>query len=189
MEVVGLDIPDVRLIRPRQHADERGFFSEIYNRQLLFEHGIAMDFVQDNFSYSAEIGTVRGLHFQRQPQAQAKLVMVLKGRVFDVVVDCRPGSPTYGSHVSIELSSEAWNQLFVPPGLAHGFCTLEPGTAVLYKVSAPYAPALDGGILWNDPELGIAWPVAPDRAIVSEKDRRLPNFREVAERPLFASEP
>ena len=111
---------------------------------------------------------------------QAKLVMVLRGRMRDVVVDCRTGSPTFGQHVGVELDGENWNQLFVPNGFAHGFCTLEPDTMVLYKVSAPYAPDLDGGIAWNDPDLGIDWPVAPDKAMVSEKDKQLPRLRDIS---------
>ncbi len=186
MDIVALDIPEVKLLRPSRFRDARGFFSEIYNQQRETAAGIAMDFVQDNFSLSHPVGTVRGLHFQFPPKAQAKLVMVLKGRVLDVAVDCRKGSPTYGRHVSAELDAEEWTQIFVPVGFAHGFCTLEPDTMVLYKVTALYAPELDSGILWNDPDLGIAWPVTDQTAVVSDKDKRLPRFRELADRFTYA---
>jgi dTDP-4-dehydrorhamnose 3,5-epimerase len=180
MDVVALSIPDVKLVKPPRFRDPRGVFSEIYNRQALLHAGISVEFVQDNCSVSAPPGTIRGLHFQAPPMAQAKLVMVLRGRMRDVVVDCRIGSQTFGQHVGVELDGENWNQLFVPKGFAHGFCTLEPDTMVLYKVSAPYAPDLDGGVAWNDPDLGIDWPVAPDKATVSEKDKKLPRLRDIA---------
>jgi dTDP-4-dehydrorhamnose 3,5-epimerase len=172
-----LKIPGIKLICPRRFFDSRGYFSEIYNKATFASAG----FVQDNCSFSEAPGTIRGLHFQLPPAAQAKLVMVLRGRVQDVAVDCRKGSPTYGEHVSVELSAADWNQLYIPIGLAHGFCTLEPDTLVLYKVSAPYSPELDRGIFWNDPDLRIAWPTSPDRAVVSEKDRQLPRMRELGE--------
>lgn len=142
MDVIALDIPDVKLLRPAQFSDARGVFCELYNAQSLSKAGICVDFVQDNCSVSHPVGTIRGLHFQLPPMAQAKLVMVLKGRVRDIVVDCREGSPTHGRHVAVDLGGD-WQQLFVPEGFAHGFCTLEPDTMVLYKVSAPYAPQLD----------------------------------------------
>jgi dTDP-4-dehydrorhamnose 3,5-epimerase len=176
MDVVALDIPDVKLLRSPRFRDARGYFCELYNRQALAAAGIAVDFVQDNCSFSQAAGTIRGLHFQLPPMAQTKLVTVLRGRVRDVVVDCRKGSPSYGRHVSVELGDEDETQLLVPIGFAHGLCTLEPDTLVLYKVSAPYAPDLDSGILWSDPDLGIAWPVTPDQAVVSDKDRRLPRL-------------
>ena len=137
MSIISLDIPDVKLLRPQRFCDARGVFCEIYNRQSLSIGGISVDFVQDNCSVSQAAGTIRGLHFQVPPMAQAKLVMVLKGRVRDIAVDCRKGSPTYGNHIGVELDGENWHQLFVPEGFAHGFCTLEPNTIVLYKVSAP----------------------------------------------------
>jgi dTDP-4-dehydrorhamnose 3,5-epimerase len=179
MDVIALDLPEVKVVRPRRFRDQRGFFSEIYNQTALQEAGVATAFIQDNFSFSLDRGVVRGLHFQIPPAAQAKLVMVLSGRVFDVAVDCRKGSATFGQHVTAELSSEAWNQIFVPVGFAHGFCTLEPNTSVLYKVTAPYEPRLDSGIAWDDPDLGIAWPVDRGDAILSEKDMALPRFRDL----------
>jgi dTDP-4-dehydrorhamnose 3,5-epimerase len=175
------------LIRARPIQDARGCFSEIYKKRTLAEHGILDDFVQDNCSLSIEPGTVRGLHFQVPPLAQAKLVMVFSGRIFDVAVDCRRGSPTYGRHVSVELSREDWNQLFVPVGFAHGFCTMEPNTTVVYKVSSPYASEFDSGTLWNDPDLGIAWPVSGDKAVLSDKDRKLVRFRDLP--PVFEYQP
>lgn len=181
MDVVALDIPDVKLLRPRRFADSRGFFSEIYNQRRETAAGIAADFVQDNVSLSHPVGTIRGLHFQFPPKAQAKLVMALRGRVLDVAVDCRKGSPTYGHHVSAVLDAEEWTQILVPVGFAHGFCTLEPDTMVLYKVTTHYAPELDSGILWNDPDLGIAWPVTAEQAVISDKDRTLPRFRDLAD--------
>lgn len=182
MDIITLDIPEVKLVRPPRFRDPRGFFSEIYNQQALTAAGIGTRFLQDNCSFSQPAGTIRGLHFQFPPMGQAKLVMVLKGRIFDVAVDCRTGSPTYGRHVSAELSDGEWNQLFVPEGFAHGFCTIEPDTLVLYKVSAPYAPQLDSGIVWNDPDLKIAWPKAAEQAVVSEKDQKLPRFRDLGDR-------
>lgn len=179
LTVESLAIPDVKILRPQRHGDARGFFSETWSRQALAAAGIAIDFVQDNHAYSAAPGTVRGLHFQTPPFTQAKLVRVVRGAIFDVAVDIRVGSPTYGRHVSAVISAEAWNQILLPVGFAHGLATLEPDTEVLYKVSAPYAPAHDKGLLWNDPALGIDWPVAEAAAIVSEKDRAQPRLAEL----------
>ena len=178
MNIKSLDIPAVKLLRPQRFRDARGIFCEIYNRQSLSLGGISVDFVQDNCSISQASGTIRGLHFQVPPMAQAKLVTVLKGRVSDVAVDCRKGSPTYGNHICVELDGENWHQLFVPEGFAHGFCTLEPDTIVLYKVSVAYASELDGGIVWNDPDLRIGWPVTADKAVISDKDKQLPRLRD-----------
>ena len=167
------------MLFPGKHGDRRGFFSETYNRKALAALGVDINFVQDNHSLSAEKGTVRGLHFQTPPFAQDKLVRVVRGSVFDVAVDLRQGSPTYGRHVSAVLSAEAWNQVLVPVGFAHGFMTLEPDTEVIYKVSDYYAPAHDNGLLWNDPALGIQWPLAENDALLSEKDRKLPGLAEL----------
>ncbi|MDE0157256.1 MAG: dTDP-4-dehydrorhamnose 3,5-epimerase [Gammaproteobacteria bacterium] len=179
MQVERLNIPAVRLLVPEKYGDARGFFSETYNRKSLAALGIDIDFVQDNHSLSADKGTVRGLHFQTPPFAQDKLVRVARGSVYDVAVDLRRGSPTYGRHISAVLSAQAWNQLLVPIGFAHGFMTLEPDTEVIYKVSNYYAPDHDKGLLWNDPALGIAWPLAEDEAILSEKDRILPRLADL----------
>jgi dTDP-4-dehydrorhamnose 3,5-epimerase len=183
MDIEALAIPDVKLIRPKRFGDARGFFSEVYSRPALAAAGITLEFVQDNHSRSAKVGTVRGLHFQTAPFAQDKLVRVTKGRILDVAVDLRRASPTYGRHVSAELSADNWTQILVPVGFAHGFCTLEPDTEVIYKVSQVYAPAHDGGVLWNDPDLGIVWPVASADAVLSDKDVKLPRFRDLP--PLF----
>jgi len=183
VEVIDLDIPDVKIIRPNIFGDHRGFFSETYNCRALAAAGISLDFVQDNQSLSVEKGVVRGLHFQTPPYAQDKLVRVIRGAVFDVAVDLRRGSPTFGKHVSAVVSAHEWNQILVPIGFAHGFCTLEPGTEVIYKVTNYYSPEHDRGLLWNDPELGIRWPISPSGAILSDKDKRQPRFSEL--RDLF----
>ncbi len=179
MEIMELEIPEVKVLAPKKFGDHRGFFSETYNKRILAERGIAMDFVQDNHSFSAERGTIRGLHFQAPPHAQDKLVRVAQGSVLDVAVDIRRGSPTYGKFVSAVISAEAWNQILVPIGFAHGLCTLEPDTVVIYKVSNYYAPDHDLGLLWNDPDLGIDWPVGENEAELSEKDRRQPRLRDL----------
>jgi dTDP-4-dehydrorhamnose 3,5-epimerase len=181
MQVIETAIAAVKLIRPARHGDARGFFSEVFRRDVLERHGIAADFVQDNHSLSRERGVVRGLHFQAPPMAQAKLVRVTAGAVLDVAVDIRRGSPSFGRHVAVRLSAQEWNQLFVPEGFAHGFCTLEADTEVLYKVNRYYAPEHDCGLLWNDPALGIDWPVSAGAALLSPRDRRHPVLAELPE--------
>ncbi len=176
MEILPLRIPEVVLIRPRRFEDARGFFSETYNEREAARLGLPARFVQDNVSHSKTKGTVRGLHFQKPPHAQDKLVRVLKGRILDVAVDLRVGSPTFGQHVSAELSADNLDQLLVPAGFAHAYCTLEDDTVVFYKVTSHYAPAHDGGILWNDADLGIDWPVSADEALLSDKDKLLPRM-------------
>lgn len=178
LEVRPLAIDGVIEIRPRRFADERGFFSEVWNLVRWSEAGIDVDFVQDNHSLSRQRGVLRGLHYQAQPMAQAKLVRVTRGSIFDVAVDIRQGSPTMGQWVSALLSAGEWNQLFVPEGFAHGFVTLEPDTEVQYKVSAPYSPEHDRGIRFDDPDLGIDWPVPAEELILSEKDRHAPRLAE-----------
>ena len=178
-EVVRLAIDAVLLIRPRRISDARGYFAETWNRRGFAEAGIDVAFVQDNYSYSRAIGTVRGLHYQRQPKAQAKLVRVARGAIFDVAVDLRKGWPSFGKHVSVNLSAEDGSQLFLPVGFAHGFCTLEPDTEVAYKISEFYSPEHDTGILWNDPDLGIEWPVGGAIPVVSDRDRKLPRLAEI----------
>ena len=179
MRIEELNIPDVKVFTPHRHGDHRGFFSEVYGRRALAEAGIDTDFVQDNHSLSVEKGTVRGLHFQTPPFAQDKLVRVVRGSVFDVAIDLRQGSPTYGRHVSVVLSADAWNQVLVPIGFAHGFMTIEPDTEVIYKVSDCYSPEHDKGLLWNDPALGIHWPIPEGEAVLSDKDRRNPRLAEL----------
>ena len=184
MQVEQLRIPDVKVLTPKKHGDHRGFFSEAYSRRALAEAGIEIEFVQDNHSRSAAKGTVRGLHFQIPPFAQDKLVRVVRGAVFDVAVDLRRSSPTYGRHASVTLSAEAWNQVLVPAGFAHGFQTLAPDTEVIYKVSGYYAPDHDKGLLWNDPALGIEWPIPEREAVLSDKDRRQPRLADLAAPPF-----
>jgi len=179
MEVVNTEIPDVKIIQPKKFGDHRGFFSEAYNKRLFSEHGIGLDFVQDNHSLSGARGTIRGLHYQTPPYAQDKLIRVVRGAIFDVAVDLRKDSPTFGKHVSAVVNLEEWNQILVPIGFAHGFCTLEPNTEVIYKVTNYYAPDHDKGLLWNDPELGIEWPVSASEATLSNKDRQQPRFSEL----------
>jgi dTDP-4-dehydrorhamnose 3,5-epimerase len=178
-KVVSTDIPAVKIIEPKRFGDSRGFFVESWNRRRLLEAAIDLDFVQDNESFSVQAGTVRGLHFQKHPNAQDKLVRVLAGRVVDVAVDIRRGSPTYGKHVAVELSAENGRQLLIPIGFAHGFCTLEPNTLIAYKVTAHYSPADDLGIAWNDPDLAISWPVSAKDALLSDKDLRQPAFADL----------
>jgi dTDP-4-dehydrorhamnose 3,5-epimerase len=158
-------------LRPRRFGDSRGWFSETYNRRIMSEIGISDEFVQENQSVSGSPGTVRGLHLQIEPHAQGKLVRVLRGRIFDVAVDLRRDSPSYRRYVGVELSASEGNQLWIPTGFAHGFCTLEPDTEVFYKVTAYYTPAAGRSILWSDPELNITWPVEPSAASLSDKDR------------------
>lgn len=182
MQVTALAIPDVKLITLRRHGDHRGFFSETFSARVLAEAGIDALFVQDNHSMSSERHTVRGLHLQLEPMAQGKLVRVPRGRILDVCVDVRKGSPTFGKHVSAEISAEAWNAIWVPPGFAHGLCTLEPNTEVVYKCTGYYSPEHERGILWHDAALGIAWPVKPEAAHLSAKDRDYPRL---ADAPTF----
>jgi dTDP-4-dehydrorhamnose 3,5-epimerase len=177
LKITSFQIAGVLMIEPKRSGDSRGFFSELYNMQRMSEIGVTETFVQDNFSLSTRAGTVRGLHFQTPPHAQAKLVRVGRGRILDIAVDLRTSSPTRWQHVAVELSSENGVQLFIPSGFAHGFCTLESDTEVIYKVSDYYAPQADSGISWSDPELKISWPVETKDAIVSDKDARLPLLR------------
>lgn len=167
------------LFKVRRFADARGVFAETYSRRDFAALGLPDEFVQDNWSRSERVGTVRGLHFQRPPHAQGKLVRVLRGRIFDVAVDLRRSSPGLGRHVSVELAAGDGAMLYVPPGFAHGFCTLEPMTEVAYKVTADYAAEADGGVAWDDPDLGISWPVPRRDAVLSDKDRRLPRFSDL----------
>jgi dTDP-4-dehydrorhamnose 3,5-epimerase len=162
----------VKVMTPRKLDDHRGFFSETYNQKVFEQAGFHLQFVQDNHSLSARAGTTRGLHFQTPPLAQDKLIRVTRGATFEVAVDLRASSPTYGRHVAVRLSAANWRQLLVPIGFAHGFCTLEPDTEVLYKVTNHYSTAHDMGLAWDDPALGIAWPVKASEAILSDKDRR-----------------
>ncbi|MEQ8267735.1 MAG: dTDP-4-dehydrorhamnose 3,5-epimerase [Parvibaculum sp.] len=180
IDVEATSIPDVKIIRPKRFGDTRGFFSETYNERDFTKAGIDTKFIQDNESLSRSPGTIRGLHYQAPDHAQTKLVRVLSGALFDVAVDIRAGSPTYGRHVSVTLSSDNGDQLFIPKGFAHGFCTLEPNTRIFYKVDAYYSAEHDAGLIWNDPILNIHWPDLVQNATISDKDRLLPSFETFA---------
>ena len=168
MQVEPTRLPEVLVITPRVYRDARGFFLESYNQQQLAQHGIDTEFVQDNHSRSVQ-NTLRGLHFQLPPAGQVKLVRAVRGRIWDVAVDIRSGSPTFGEWVAVELSEDNFRQLYVPEGFAHGFCVLSPEADVLYKTSRYYSAAHERGILWNDPELAVSWPVA--EPLLSDRDR------------------
>jgi dTDP-4-dehydrorhamnose 3,5-epimerase len=187
LAIEALAIPDVKVIRVKKFGDARGFFAETYNKTAFVAAGIDPEFVQDNQSFSRPSGTIRGLHLQTEPFAQAKLVRVLRGRIWDVAVDVRPSSPTFGKWVAAEISADAGNQIFIPVGFAHGFCTLEPDTEVSYKVSNFYSKEHEAGIRWNDPALKIAWPVSEDRATLSDKDRAAPLFQDVVGKHFVAA--
>ncbi len=174
MEILSLAIPEVKLITPKRFGDARGFFSETYNLNSFAQVGINTIFVQDNHSVSQATGTVRGLHFQAPPRSQVKLVRCGRGRLFDVAVDIRKGSDTFGQWVGQELSFENGQMLLVPSGFAHGFMTLEPDTEIVYKCSDTYAPETEGAIRWDDPDIGINWPDVPAKPVVSDKDRIAP---------------
>ncbi|CAN0653713.1 dTDP-4-dehydrorhamnose 3,5-epimerase [Nitratireductor aquimarinus] len=176
MEIRRLELDGVVEITPAKHGDDRGYFSETYNKARLAEHGVDLDFVQDNQSYSARKGVLRGLHYQLTPRAQDKLIRVLKGRIFDVAVDIRRASPTFGKWVGVELSEEKWNQLLVPKGFAHGFVTLEEHTVVAYKVTDFYSREHDRGIRFNDPDLNIDWPLDAVEVQLSDKDANAPSL-------------
>jgi dTDP-4-dehydrorhamnose 3,5-epimerase len=179
MQVENTAIDAVKIITPKKFGDHRGFFSEVYSRKAWAEAGLDYEFVQDNHSFSVEVGVIRGLHFQTAPLGQDKLVRVAKGRVLDVAVDLRRSSLTYGKHVAVELSAANWRQLLVPIGFAHGFCTLEPDSEVLYKVTNIYSPAHDKGLAFDDPALAIDWRVDLAKAVLSDKDRKHPRLAEL----------
>ena len=168
------ELPEVLVFTPKRFGDARGFLSETYNERRWRDLGIDLRFVQDNHSHSAQLGTVRGLHYQLLPHAQDKLVRVPRGAILDVAVDIRAGSPTFGRHVSTVISAEAWNQILVPSGFAHGYATLEPDTEVFYKTTDFYAPDFERAIRWNDPAIGIEWGLAQGQAVVSERDAQAP---------------
>jgi len=171
-------VPGVLLITPPRFPDDRGFFSETWNERRFADAGVAGRFVQDNHARSAQRGVLRGLHLQIAPSEQGKLVRVVRGAIWDVAVDIRPDSPTYGTHVGAVLSAENWQQLWIPAGLLHGYCTLEPDTEVIYKVTAPWDRQAERGVVWTDPELALPWPIDPSEALLSDKDRALPPLAE-----------
>lgn len=174
MRVTATDFPGLLVLEPRVFRDPRGFFLESWNRECFREAGIAADFIQDNQARSEAAGVLRGFHFQRPPAAQAKLVWVTRGAVLDAALDLRHGSPTFGRVFAAELSAENFRRIFIPKGFAHAYLTLAPGTDFFYKVDAPYAPDLEGGVLWNDPDLGFSWPAEAPQ--LSDKDRGLPRL-------------
>ncbi|MCJ8352841.1 dTDP-4-dehydrorhamnose 3,5-epimerase [Novacetimonas hansenii] len=178
MKIERLAIPDVILVTPPRFGDNRGFFSETYNFSRMAEAGIDTPFVQDNQSLSRQKGVVRGLHCQLAPHAQGKLVRCTRGAIWDVAVDARTGSPTYGRWVAAELSEENWSQLWLPPGFLHGFVTLTENAEVQYKCTNLYDKASERAVIWNCPELKIDWPIAPEEAILSDKDKIAPGFSE-----------
>ena len=174
MQITDTALPGVKLIQPVRHGDARGYFSEVYREETLAQHGIDLRFVQENQSLSVAPGVVRGLHFQIPPMAQAKLIRVVAGAIVDVAVDIRRGSPRYGRHVAVTLSADEGNQLFVPEGFAHGLCTLEPNTLVIYKVNRYWSPEHERGLAWDDPALAIDWRLGGHEPILSEKDKHYP---------------
>lgn len=178
MQIEQTALSGVLILTPARHGDSRGFFSESWNRQRLAEVGIDIDFVQDNHSLSEQPGTVRGLHFQSPPHAQAKLVRCGRGALLDVAVDIRRNSPTYGQWVGVELSFENGRQLLVPEGFLHGFATREPMTEIIYKCSDYYAPECDGAVRFDDPDIGVAWGIDAGAAVLSDKDARAPFLRD-----------
>ncbi len=178
MIIQGSPIPDLYILTPARLADSRGFFSESWNRATLAEHGIHLDFVQDNHSFSRNQGTIRGLHYQSPPHAQAKLVRCGRGRLLDVAVDIRNGSPTYGKWISEELSFDNGKQLLIPAGFLHGFMTLEPDTEIVYKCTDYYAPECDGAVRFDDPDIGIEWGTNPTSLTLSDKDKAAPLLKD-----------
>jgi dTDP-4-dehydrorhamnose 3,5-epimerase len=185
MDIKTTALPGVLLLKPRRFADARGYFVETFNQRAFAEAGIETRFIQDNQSFSVKPGTVRGLHFQLPPAAQTKLVRTLRGSIFDVAIDLRKGSPTFGRWVGEILTAAEGEQLLIPRGFAHGFCTLEPDTEVAYKVDDFYAPKSDSGIIWNDPTLQIDWPIEAALAVLSDKDAKLGLFKDFVTPFLF----
>jgi dTDP-4-dehydrorhamnose 3,5-epimerase len=179
MQIERFDIPDIFAMVSPKHSDHRGFFSETYRRDALAAEGLDQPFVQENHVYSTQPGVLRGLHFQVAPHAQGKLVRCVRGAILDVGVDIRTGSPGYGRHIAVELSAANWKQLWVPPGFAHGYLTLEPDCEVIYRVTDYWAPDCERGIAWDDPALGIDWRIPAGGAILNDKDRRNPPLAEI----------
>lgn len=181
MRIEDTAIPDVKVLTTERFDDGRGFFSEVYNAARFADAGIALQFVQDNHSLSADTGVLRGLHFQLPPFAQDKLVRVVRGRILDVAVDLRRASATFGRHVAVDISADNFKQILVPRGFAHGFVTREPNTEVIYKVTNYYSREHDRGIIWNDPDFDIDWQILAEDVILSDKDAKLPAFRDAAD--------
>jgi dTDP-4-dehydrorhamnose 3,5-epimerase len=180
MDIRKLQIPGPVVVVPRKFGDERGFLSEIYSDDAFGANVAQVRFVQENHSYSEHAGTIRGIHFQVPPHAQGKLVRVVRGAAFDVAIDLRAGSPTFGRCATVELSAANWNQMWIPAGFGHGLCTLEPHTEVVYKLTAPYHRESERGIAWNDPGLAIDWPLGQREPHLSDRDRQHPSLAEAA---------
>ncbi len=181
LEARSLDIPDVQVFRAEHRADERGYVVVTYTKRGLAQLGAAFEVVQENHCWSRRAGTVRGFHYQLPPHGQAKLIRVTRGRILDVNVDLRRGSPSFGQHVRVELDPETWNQVLVPVGFAHCYWTLTDDVEVIFKLDCEYAPRHARGLRWNDPDLGIEWPVSERDAIVLERDLTRPRFRDLTE--------
>ena len=189
LEVAAAGLAGVRVLSPRRHRDARGFFSEVWREDALRQAGIDARFVQENHALSHAAGTVRGLHFQIGQSAQAKLIRCPRGSILDVSVDIRRGSPSFGRHAAVVLSADNWRQLYVPVGFAHGYCTLEPDSEVIYQVSAYYDPACERGLAWDDPAIGVAWPVTAVTAVLTDKDRAFPRLAALPDYFPFADYP
>lgn len=181
LEVRSLEIPEIRIFRATRREDMRGWVVPTYSKAYFAGIGVDTEFVHENHCFSPRRGTIRGFHYQRPPQGQAKLIRVTRGRILDVDVDLRKGSPTFGRHVKVELTPDGWNQILVPVGFAHCYCTLEEETEVIFKLGCEYAPAHAAGLAWNDPELGITWPVSEAEAIVLPRDLERPRFADLTE--------
>ena len=189
LEIAAAGLPGVRLLSPHRHRDARGFFSEVWREDALREAGINARFIQENHALSYAVGTVRGMHFQIGDSAQAKLIRCSRGSILDVAVDIRRGSPSFGRHVGVVLSAENWRQLYVPIGFAHGYCTLDPDTEVIYQVSANHDPGSERGLAWDDPAIGVAWPVDAGGAVLADRDRAFPRLAELPDYFPFADFP
>ncbi len=178
MKVESLAIQEVKLLTPPRYNDPRGFFSETWKQGAFADAGVPGPFIQDNHAVSTSRGVLRGLHCQIGPNAQGKLVRCVRGAIFDVAIDIRKGSPTYGKWVGAEISAENWTQIWVPVGFLHAYCTLTEETEVIYKVTGPYDKSAERGVIWNDPDIGIQWPVAAGQVLLSDKDKVLPRLRD-----------
>ena len=179
MDIRTLQIPGPLVIVPRKFSDARGFLSETYIEEVFSAKVAPVRFVQENHTYTEQAGTIRGIHFQVPPHAQGKLVRVVRGAIFDVAVDLHAGSPHFGRYAAVALSAAGWDQLWIPEGFGHGFCTLEPDTEVVYKMTARYRPDSERGIAWDDPDLAIAWPLGQRAPVLSDRDRRHPRFADM----------
>jgi dTDP-4-dehydrorhamnose 3,5-epimerase len=184
MDILPLAIPGPVVVIPARIRDARGVLSEIFSEREFARRVAPVRFVQENTSVSEQAGTVRGLHFQLPPNAQGKLLRITRGSVLDVALDLRHDAPSFGRHVAVDLTAESGHMLWIPAGFAHGFCTREPRSEVAYKLTAYYDPASERGVAWDDPDLGIAWPIAPDAAVLSERDRRNPRLKDLP--PVFS---